>query len=229
MRHADSRKVTKKAVRTQHQILHAALELFKEKGFDNTTMREVAESAELSVGSTYYYFKTKEELVLAFYVESCGLFSERADAILSGTKDFKTRLTKILEERFEQLRPYRNFLTGLMRNAIDPRSELSPFSPVTKQIRDDAIAVFAKVIEGSTLKVTPRLRTHLPRLLWLYHLGLVLYWTYDQSENDKKSRRLIDGTVGIIATGLKIANLPLMGTLLKPGLDLFEDLSGLPE
>ena len=58
---------TAKAEATQTRILDVALDLFRRHGFDQTTMREIAAQAEVSLGSAYYYFDSKEDLVMAFY------------------------------------------------------------------------------------------------------------------------------------------------------------------
>ena len=68
---------TAKARRTRQQILEAALALFKEQGFDRASIRDIAARAGLSLGSTYYYFRSKEELVFAFYAQTHAAAWER--------------------------------------------------------------------------------------------------------------------------------------------------------
>lgn len=46
-------------------ILNAAQEVFFEKGLQNATMDEIAEKAELSKGTIYLYYRSKEDLYLA--------------------------------------------------------------------------------------------------------------------------------------------------------------------
>jgi AcrR family transcriptional regulator len=46
----------------REEILSAAEKLFFSKGIENTTMDDVAEEAELSKGTLYLYFKSKEEI-----------------------------------------------------------------------------------------------------------------------------------------------------------------------
>ena len=58
-----------KGERTKQRIVAAALELFREHGYEATTMRMVAEHAEVSLGNAYYYFKSKDLLLQAFYRE----------------------------------------------------------------------------------------------------------------------------------------------------------------
>ena len=59
-----------KAEGTRERIVDAALELFREKGFDETTMRDIAAAAGVATGAAYYYFRSKEELVMAFYART---------------------------------------------------------------------------------------------------------------------------------------------------------------
>src|SRR3977135_3341974 len=51
----------------RRQILDTALALFGERGFEETTIRDIAGRAGLSLGAAYYYFKSKEALVGAYY------------------------------------------------------------------------------------------------------------------------------------------------------------------
>ena len=43
---------------------------FGERGFENATMREIAKAAEVAVGAAYYYFESKDAIVMAFYERS---------------------------------------------------------------------------------------------------------------------------------------------------------------
>ena len=49
----------------RNDIIDAAEKVFFNKGFDNATMEEIAEQAELSKGTIYLYFKSKDELLFA--------------------------------------------------------------------------------------------------------------------------------------------------------------------
>ena len=60
-------KPTTKSDETRARILAAAIDLFRRRGFDATTMREIAAEAEMATGAAYYYFDSKDAIVLAFY------------------------------------------------------------------------------------------------------------------------------------------------------------------
>src|SRR5256885_1173878 len=69
-------KITPKAEETGHRILNAALDLFREEGFDSTTMRGVAQKAGVATGAAYYYYPSKDAIVMDFYRRGGG--GERA-------------------------------------------------------------------------------------------------------------------------------------------------------
>lgn len=53
---------------SRSQFLDAAEEVFGRKGFHDTTLKEIAELAEFSVGSVYSFFESKEDLFRQIFV-----------------------------------------------------------------------------------------------------------------------------------------------------------------
>ena len=64
----------------RNDIIAAAEELFSEKGFKGTTMQEISERVELSKGTVYLYFKSKEELYLSVCIKGVAGFGEDLEA-----------------------------------------------------------------------------------------------------------------------------------------------------
>ena len=89
--------------------------------------------------------------------------------------------------------PYQEFAGKFFKNAAEPSSPLSPFSPESAGPREESIALYRQVVEGSDLKVAKALREELPELLWLLQMGVVLFWVYDASEGQRRTRTLVDG------------------------------------
>jgi AcrR family transcriptional regulator len=56
---------------TRERIQHVALELFLERGYDQTSLREIAERLEVTKAALYYHFRTKEDIVTSL-VEGIG-------------------------------------------------------------------------------------------------------------------------------------------------------------
>lgn len=193
---------------TRQLILDTALRLFREQSYATTTMRGIASAAGVSVGNAYYYFSGKEELVQAFHEGIQDEHRERAAAVLAGTADFGERLRGVLHAGIDAMAPHHEFAGSFIRVAVDPGSPSSPFSPQSRAARDGAIGLFAEVVEGATVTLTDDLRTELPRLLWLAHMGLTLFWVHDRSPGQARTRALVDGAVPLLVKVLRVTRLP---------------------
>ncbi|MDR3121711.1 MAG: TetR/AcrR family transcriptional regulator [Clostridiales bacterium] len=75
---------------TKEQILNGAIELFSQKGYTETSMREIAISANIQPGSIYNHFPSKQELLehiirlYAEYIEGHSLLSQAVERLNSG-------------------------------------------------------------------------------------------------------------------------------------------------
>ena len=73
-------------------IIQAALQLFKEKGFKDTSIKSIAEVAEVSPVSIYNYFGSKDNLVALCVNDLFEEITQQAEYILNSDLDFKTKL-----------------------------------------------------------------------------------------------------------------------------------------
>ena len=211
---------------TRAHILSTALELFRQRGFEPTTMRQIAEASGMALGAAYYYFPSKEALVMAFYERG----QEELRPLLAralGSKNLEHRLRTLLEVKLDYFKPDRSLLAALSRH-IDPRHSLSPFGAATRSVRERDMESFVQVLDGSSERISPDLRPHLPRLLWLYQMGLILFWVYDSSPQQAKTKLLIEKSLSIVALLIKFASFPLLRPLRKRAVDLLAALSGEP-
>ena len=212
----------KKAEETRERILNAALQLFREKGFDETTMRDVAAAAGMATGAAYYYFRSKEELVTALYVRSAEEKRSFLPAAIERNKDLKKRLRPIIDANFEQFADHRRLFRALARIGMDPSHPLSPFAKEGAALREEGIDYFRRALEGT--KVPKDVVEFLPRLLWLYQLGLILFWVYDESPSQRRTRRLVDGSLDLVVRLIQLSSLPLIGPLRKKVVALVRDV-----
>ena len=198
--------------RTRQLVLDTALRLFREQGYDRTTMRAVAAEAGLSLGNAYYYFPSKQHLVLDFYAEIQAEHRRRCADGLASSTSLARRLAAALHAGFDTMAPYHGFAASFIKVAIDPGSPLSPFSAESTPSREAAVALFAEVVQGSSTSMDDRLREELPELLWLAYLGLTLFWIYDRSPDQARTRTLISAVVPLLVRVLKLTRMPLLRT-----------------
>jgi AcrR family transcriptional regulator len=60
--------VPRKAASTRERILDVALDLFTEKGFDGTSLREIAERLGVTKAALYYHFASKDDILMALHM-----------------------------------------------------------------------------------------------------------------------------------------------------------------
>jgi AcrR family transcriptional regulator len=215
----------RKSEETRTRILDAALALFGERGFERATMREIAQSANMAVGAAYYYFDSKEAIVLAFYERAQAAMSSGIAESLDQAKTLEARLRAVIERKFDYFRPNRRLLGALSAHA-DPEHPLSPFGKETRAIREADIALFERAVTESGVKLPGTVRPYLARLLWMYQMGLVLFWVYDNSAGQKRTELLYEKTLKMLLVTLKIAGFPLLRPLHRLAGELLEVIYG---
>ena len=218
-------KGTSKSEETRTRILEAALTTFREHGFERATMREIAAAAKVATGAAYYYFESKDAIVMAFYERSTNDMGPVIEATLDSSRTLEERLRGIITAKFEEFAPNRTLLAALTEN-IDPEHPLSPFSRKTAAIRDADIAFFERGVKDSKMKLPPSVAPYLPRLLWMYQMGLILFWVYDKSPEQLRTKILFDKTLKMLLLTLKIAGIPLLRPLHKLAGELLEVVYG---
>jgi AcrR family transcriptional regulator len=216
---------TAKGEQTRALILETALELFHERGYEETTMRAIAERAGVALGSAYYYFRSKEQLIQAFYGRTHQEHLADAEAVLRTERTLRDRLLGIMQAKLRTIEPYHRFAGILFRTAADPESPLNPFSEESLPARREATELFAEVVRGAEDKKLPKdLEAELPELLWTYHMGIVLFWIHDRSPGRVRTWRLMERTVDLVARLIGLSTLPLMGPVRKMVLRLLAEL-----
>lgn len=221
-------KAMKKSQETRRRIFEAALALFRKRGFAETTMRDIAREADVALGAAYYYFDSKDAIVMAFYQRTQDELVPLVADALSHTHGFKQRLAAVIRVKLDYCAPNRRLMAALATH-IDPQHPLSPFSEQTRAIRDADTRFFQSALEGSDIKIPDDLATHLPRLLWLYQMGLLLFWVYDRSPRQWRTTQIFARTLSIVVKLIRFSSFPLLRPLRKTVTELLELIYGSQE
>ena len=180
-------KITPKAEETGRRILDSALELFRQEGFDTTTMRDIARKADVATGAAYYYYPSKDAIVMDFYRRSCAEMQPKIEAALEGAAGLEKRLRELIRVKLEHFAPNRGVLRALLRNGADPKHPLSPFSPQTKEIRDIDLAWFRRILVDCGMRIPRDLEPRLPGVLWFFQMGVIFFWVIDESPDQTRT------------------------------------------
>jgi len=208
---------------TRAKITQTAIESFRERGYDQTTIRLLASEAGISVGNAYYYFPTKNHLVQELYLRVQADHLDRVHEAFGSNTDIAKRLEIAMLCGLDATGPYHDSAPGFLAAAIAPTSAVSPFGADAAESRRMAIQVFQEVVDGCTNTIPADLKRQLPELLWLAYMGLTLFWVYDMSEGQAKSRSLARAGSKLFGAALPLARLAFARGPLNQLLDLIHE------
>jgi AcrR family transcriptional regulator len=219
---------TPKAQLTRAHLLATALAVFRQRGLDATTMRELAAAAGASLGSAYYYFPSKEAIIQAYYDDVQAEHARRlAAALAERGLDLKARLRAAYNLKLDILQGDRKLLGALFRYTGEPGHPLSALGDGTRKNRQESIAVFQTAIGNEHLPED--LRAVLPTALWALHMAILLYFIYDDSPEQQRTRRLVEGVLTLLVRVLSLAKLSVLKPVRGSVLTLLRDAGLLPE
>ncbi len=200
--------------KTKTAILQTALELFRRRGFEVTTMRDIARAAKVATGAAYYYFPSKEAIVAAYYDQVQRLHAEKVREEVKGKAGLRERLGVAIHSKLEILKDDRMFLGALFRYTGDPDHPLSVFGKGTHAQRSQSIAIFEEAIAGTS--VSEELQQLLPWALWLAHLGMILFFIYDETEGQQRTHKLADGILDLLTQFVEVTSSALVRPFVQP-------------
>jgi AcrR family transcriptional regulator len=99
--------------RRRHEIWEASVTLFLEKGFQETTMQEIAETARMGKSTLYDYFATKDEILISYVEDAIFDLAEQAGQIASQDIPSYEKLHQVMHLHLEYLMANKDFYTKL--------------------------------------------------------------------------------------------------------------------
>jgi AcrR family transcriptional regulator len=215
-------KVTRDETKNTKALLYqTALGLFREKGLESTTMREIAKAAGMSMGSTYHYFPSKEAIVAEYYQEIQTAHRERVLQGLPKTKNLRERLALAYHSHLELIRQDRLVLGGVLKFVGEPNHPLSVLGKGTAEIQKQILETYCLVLEGHLPKDLMELA---PQFLWTLHMGFILYFIYDDSPKQAKTKKLIDDTLELVTQFFALNSNPMLQPFARPIRERIKDI-----
>src|SRR5687768_4434704 len=105
---------------TRERILQAALRLFAENGYEGTTTRDIAHTAEIATGTLFNYFPTKEAIVACLANEAVGGALAGAQRSADKHATLEEELFALVAAGLRKLKPLRRHLPSLLETSLSP-------------------------------------------------------------------------------------------------------------
>ncbi len=205
--------LTAKAEETRNRILETALKLFQEKGYEETTLRDIAEASECSLGLIYRYFGRKEDMVMELYEQLANELILHVSALqpLNLADEFERTIMAAIE----RLTPHQDALGALFAAAMNMKSGVAVLGSSTTDIRIKTRNLYRLVVERATKAPRKNQIDALADIFYGVHLATILFWLYDRTENKQATRELVHFMRDCLALVRPILGLPPVSAALS--------------
>jgi AcrR family transcriptional regulator len=199
---------TAQGIETRRRLYQTAIGLIASRGWQETTLRDVAKEAGVSVGLLYRYFPSKQAIVLTLYDDLSAEYATRAAEMAPGR--WRDRFLYALTTSLDVLRPHRGTLASLA-GVLVADAEDGVFAPRMAFSRLRVQGVFVQAVVGSSDRLRGETAPALGRLLYLVHLAVLLWWLLDKSTSQRATTalvKLLERAAPLIAVALRVPTVP---------------------
>lgn len=187
---------------TRKRLLDTAIRMMTEQGFEALTVEAIAAAADVGKGTIYNYFRTKEDIVVAFFVElersvqhKLGKWSSK-DESLAGT------LISFLEFQFRLKRPHYPFVRIFFTQMFARPEQMYPYIVELQPIIDTPLIILFQSLQQRQL-----LRSDVPMDLLVLnfktmHFGLSAIWA-SEGPPWKAASAALPAQVRLFCSGLQ--------------------------
>jgi AcrR family transcriptional regulator len=183
---------------TRQRILQAAIDLFRARGFDATTTRDIAGAAEIATGTLFNYFATKEAIVGSLAEEAL-VRARTSFARRNGASDLEENLFTLVASELRQLKPLRRFITPLLETSLSPLSAARR-SDNGESLRIEHLEIVVELARGDRLAELPPMAL---QVYWTLYTGVLAFWAGDKSPKQEDTLALLDQSLSMFVAWLK--------------------------
>jgi AcrR family transcriptional regulator len=183
---------------TRQRILDAAVNLFRTRGFEPTTTRDIADSADIATGTLFNYFATKEAIVACLAEEA---FAKARTAFNGKAADggLSEQLFAYVAAELRHLKPLRKFITPMLETSLSPLAA-APRCESTDSLRADHLATVAQLARKHGIA---ELSPVALQVYWSLYIGVLAFWAGDRSPKQEDTLALLDQSLAMFVGWLE--------------------------
>ncbi len=183
---------------TRRRIVESAVALFRTRGFEATTTRDIARAASIATGTLFNYFDTKESLVTALAADAlakarCELISQTNEASL------EEDLFGLVATELRQLKPLRTFIAPVLETVLSPLAAARQTGD-GEAFRIEHLELVAGIASKHALA---ELSPVALQMYWALYTGVLAFWAADKSPKQEDTLALLDQSLNMFAAWLR--------------------------
>jgi AcrR family transcriptional regulator len=190
-------RITRKAQEENRgKILAVAAALFAEKGYEQTTTRDIAGACAMAAGTLFNYFPTKETLAMTMVAGAMEAGRQAFCRRRSGSEDLQEEMFLLLTSELRALRPFRPYIGPVLESCMSVFSK-STVCPAGEGARKAHLQTVRQILARHGYELIPHSVT--VTLYWSLYLGILAHWSHDDSRNQEETLALADYSMRLFA------------------------------
>ena len=183
---------------TRERILEASRQLFAENGFEAATTRDIAERAQIGVGTLFNYFPTKESIIAVLAADAVAAIQRGYTSNVPEVDSFEEELFAFVAAGLRKLKPFRKQLPLVLETALSPlRVGGNGESESLRVLHLEAVDQLARRHSVNDLSPVAL------QVYWSLYTGLLLFWANDRSPRQEDTLALLDHSMEMFVGWLK--------------------------
>jgi AcrR family transcriptional regulator len=166
----------KKGDAKRQQILDAAKRILLESGPDGLVLREVAVQLDITHGNLQYYFRTRNDLLIAIFDNEVAKYTESMKEAVAATSTRRGRLAAIIDSGMTVLRSPDTALWRIMMSMADHSPEMAA---ILKKENDLYEAVVAQELKQIAPQLSAQRRRHIAKIIHAILDGIGIQYVHE--------------------------------------------------
>lgn len=185
---------------TRTRVLQVGDELFKSKGFEATTTRDLAQAAGLATGTLFNYFPNKHALAMSILDDALAAGAARFERRRRGDESLEEELFALVAAELRELKSHRAFAGDVLQRAFSPfAADDAARAGAAARARHLEI-VGAALLRHDRGAEQPVVAMH---LYWTLYLGVLAFWCHDDSPKQADTLAVLDQSMRLFVGALK--------------------------
>jgi AcrR family transcriptional regulator len=161
----------KKGDERRQQILGMAKQMLLDSGSSSFVLRDVAERLSITHGNLQYYFRTKQDLLVAIFDEELAKYTDAMKNAVASTTTKRGRLAAIIDSGLQVLRSPE---TSLWRTMISMADHSKEMAAILKKENDLYEAAVTKELKQIAPELSAQRRRHIAKIIHALLDGLAI-------------------------------------------------------
>lgn len=183
-------RITKEAKKNNRKkILEVAKKLFAQKGYEQTTTRDISLACGMAKGTLFNYFKSKETLAMTLVSQAMEDGRKVYQRRKTGNESFEEDLFLLIASELRTLRPFRKYIGPVLEGGMSIFFRSCPCEAGEKA-REAHLETVGHILAYHGFE--NRDYSIIVTLYWSLYLGILAHWSKDDSENQSATLTLVD-------------------------------------